>query len=269
MENPGIPRGKKIPGFEPRAAASAPNASSVTMTSMKQQGAAATAAAGGTRDEGEVANALCEADQAPFLSSPGQETDAGKVFQQSQQDTDIIQQLQEKIIQLETEIANLQARLKDCIQDQTLDTSSSSSSQGHQTLEEGIHTSDQQHSSDKPRQYGFVEARRGSVLENTLGTPYYTSPFENLCSCMSQKRIENHHVVSGRAHHDPCRIHLFLPFSPFPELLNLLHSLDPSLTKYRRLRFMLPLIPPHHLLDFLVILPPLPCTVYCTRTVVL
>ena len=78
-----------------------------------------------------------------------------------------IQQLKEKITGLETDNANLQARLTDCLQEQTLGTSSSS--QELQTLEEGLGNQDQRHSSNKTRRYGFVETRRGSILENTVG----------------------------------------------------------------------------------------------------
>ena len=133
---------------------------------MKQQGAGG---AGGAGAGGEGLNAL--SDLAPSLTLPGQDPNARKVFeleQQAQRDKETIQQLKEKITGLETDKANLQAaRLTDRLQEQTLDTSSSS--QELQTLEEGLGNQDQRHSSNKTRRHGFVETRRGSILENTVG----------------------------------------------------------------------------------------------------
>ena len=133
---------------------------------MKQgAGGAGGAGAGG----GEGLNAL--SDLAPSLTLPGQDPDARTVFelkQQAQRDKETIQQLKERITGLETDNANLQAaRLTDCLQEQTLDTSSSS--QELQTLEEGLENQDQRHSSKTTRPHGFVETRRGSILENTVG----------------------------------------------------------------------------------------------------
>ena len=137
---------------------------------MKQGAGGAGAGAGG-----EGLNAL--SDLAPSLTLPGQDPDARTVFELKQQaqryketiqrDKETIQQLEEKITGFETDIANLQARLTDRLQEQTLDTSSSS--QELQTLEEGLGNQDQRHSSNKTRRYGFVETRRGSILENTVG----------------------------------------------------------------------------------------------------
>ena len=130
---------------------------------MKQGAGGAGAGAGG-----EGLNAL--SDLAPSLTLPGQDPDARTVFelkQQAQRDKETIQQLKEKIAGLETDKANLQARLTDRLQEQTLDTSSSS--QELQTLEEGLENQDQQHSSKTTRPHGFVETRRGSILENTVG----------------------------------------------------------------------------------------------------
>ena len=144
-----------------------------------KQGAGGAGGAGA----GEGLNAL--SDLAPSLTLPGQDPDARKVFELEQQaqrdketiqrdketiqrDKETIQQLKEKIARLETDNANLQAaRLTDRLQEQTLDTSSSS--QELQTLEEGLGNQDQRHSSNKTRRYGFVETRRGSILENTVG----------------------------------------------------------------------------------------------------
>ena len=139
---------------------------------MKQQ----EAGAGGAGAGGEGLNALSEL--APSLTLPGQDPDARKVFELEQQaqryketiqrDKETIQQLKEKITGLETDNANLQAaRLTDRLQEQTLDTSSSP--QELQALEEGLENQDQQHFSNKTRRYGFVETRRGSILENTVG----------------------------------------------------------------------------------------------------
>ena len=132
--------------------------------------------AGGTGAGGEGLNAL--SDLAPSLTLPGQDPDARTVFELKQQaqryketiqrDKETIQQLKEKITGLETDNANLQAaRLTDRLQEQTLDTSSSS--QELQTLEEGLGNQDQRHSSNKTRPHGIVETRRGSILENTVG----------------------------------------------------------------------------------------------------
>ena len=125
--------------------------------------------AGGAGAGGKGLNAL--SDLAPSLTLPGQDQETRKVFeleQQAQRDKETIQQLKEKIARLETDNANLQAaRLTDRLQEQTLDTSSSS--QELQTLEEGLHTQDQQNFSKKSRRYGIVETRRGSILENTVG----------------------------------------------------------------------------------------------------
>ena len=131
---------------------------------------------------GKGLNAL--SDLAPSLL-PEQDPVARKVFELEQQaqrdketiqrgketiqrDKETIQQLKEKITGLETDNANLQAaRLTDRLQEQTLDTSSSP--QELQALEEGLENQDQQHFSNKTRRYGFVETRRGSILENTVG----------------------------------------------------------------------------------------------------
>ena len=132
--------------------------------------------AGGAGAGGGGLNAL--SDLAPSLTLPGQDPDARKVFELEQQaqrdketiqrDKETIQQLKEKIARLETDNANLQAaRLTDRLQEQTLDTSSSS--QELQTLEEGLGNHDQRHSSKTTRRYGFLETRRGSILENTVG----------------------------------------------------------------------------------------------------
>ena len=130
-----------------------------------KQGAGGAVGAGG----GEGLNAVT--DLAPSLTLPGQDPDARTVFelkQQAQRDKETIQQLKEKIARLETDNANLQAaRLTDRLQEQTLDTSSSS--QELQTLEEGLGNQDQRHSSNKTRPHGIVETRRGSILENTVG----------------------------------------------------------------------------------------------------
>ena len=139
-----------------------------------KQGAGGSGAGAGAGGEG--LNAL--SDLAPSLTLPGQDPDARTVFELKQQaqrdketiqrDKETIQQLKEKITGLETDNANLQAaRLTDRLQEQTLDTSSSS--QELQTLEEGLENQDQRHSSKKTRRYGFVETRRGSILENTVG----------------------------------------------------------------------------------------------------
>ena len=134
---------------------------------MKQ--GAGGAGGAGAEAGGEGLNAL--SDLAPSLTLPGQDSDARKVFeleQQVQRDKETIQQLKEKIARLETDNANLQAaRLTDRLQEQTLDTSSSS--QELQTLEEGLGNQDQRHSSNKTHPHGFVETRRGSILENTVG----------------------------------------------------------------------------------------------------
>ena len=126
---------------------------------------------------GEGLNAL--SDLAPSLL-PEQGPVARKVFeleQQAQRDKETIQQLKEKIARLETDNANLQAaRLTDRLQEQTLDTSSSS--QELQTLEEGLGNQDQRHSSKATGPHGIVETRRGSILENTVGkwcTPCHIS----------------------------------------------------------------------------------------------
>ena len=149
---------------------------------MSKQGAGGAGGAGAGGGEG--LNAL--SDLAPSLTLPGQDPDARTVFELKQQaqryketiqrDKETIQQLEEKITGFETDIANLQARLTDRLQEQTLDTSSSS--QELQTLEEGLENQDQRHSSNRTRRYGFVETRRGSILENTVGkwcTPCHIS----------------------------------------------------------------------------------------------